>query len=102
MYYTLGNDLLGAADFLLPEFPESDVIGSVLNMKMKHCVAWFSTSASTYVTIEITTGRTEGVRSQKPCPGLKGKNLQLVIKHQSGSLLKDKDIVNWSKKFKKR
>ena len=62
VYYPLEN-AFGVADFIIPEFLEMDILSSALNIKMKHCVAWFSTSATTYVTIEINTGKNEGVRA---------------------------------------
>jgi hypothetical protein len=69
VYYPLDN-AWSAADYLLPEISITDVIGSAFNIKIKHCVAWFSTSSSTYVTIEITSDRVVGVEAQKRSPAL--------------------------------
>lgn len=60
VYYPFDNKYV-VADFILPEFFVTDVFSGATNIKMKHCAAWFTTSASTYVTIEITSGKNEGV-----------------------------------------
>lgn len=62
VYYSLKN-VFGVADMFIPEFFDTDIISSAKNIKMKHCVAWFTTSATTYVTVEITSGRTDGVNA---------------------------------------
>ena len=63
VYYNLDNKALKALNFLTPEWFEIDFISSGLNIKLAHCKAWFTTSATTYVTFEITAGKDEGVIS---------------------------------------
>ncbi len=71
VYYPLGNNAGRAADYYIPEIVGVDLVAGALNLKMQHCVAWFTTSSSSYVTIEISHGRYEGVVREKE---QKGKN----------------------------
>ena len=65
VYYPLENTAAATADYIIPEIVGVDVIAGALNLKTQHCVAWFTTSSGTFVTIEITTGKTEGVVASK-------------------------------------
>ena len=65
VYYPLGHGGGAAADALIPEIVGVDLIAGALNLKMQHCVAWFTTSSSRYVTIEITHGRSSNVVKEK-------------------------------------
>ena len=72
VYYPLRDFRYAAADFVLPEIVGVDLVAGALNLKTQHCVAWFTTSPSTYVTIEITSGETQNVKKWRR---IYGKNL---------------------------
>ena len=80
------------------------MVAGALNLKLQHCVAWFTTSSSSYVTIEITHGRYEGVVREKTQYGKNFVNnkLQLIVRYWNGSLGGDTDKVDWRKKYTKR
>ncbi len=69
---------------------------------MQHCVAWFTTSPTEYVTIEIISGKTSGVIAEKSCGKMGSSKLQLVVEYWNGSLGSDKEKVDWRKKYTKR
>ena len=102
VYYPLGHMLGATVDFILPEVVGVDVVAGALNLKTQHCVAWFTTSSSSYTTIEITSGKSAGVLATKECSKMSNKELQLVVLNWNGSLRSDENQIDWRKKYTKR
>ncbi len=76
VYYDLRNSeneisFAAAANFIIPEWGDTDLIASGVNKKLAHCVAWFTTSRTSYVKFEITSNKSEGVIAKKYLPGSK-------------------------------
>ena len=96
VYYDLENVAAVVANYYMPENSYTDIIASASNKKLAHCKAWFTTSKYTYVTFEITSGKSYGEIARKRVPSsLKTDSsmgidyLQLIMKEESGSLGED-------------
>ncbi len=50
---------------MIPEFVDVDIIAGALNKKLAHCKAWFTTSKNSYITFEVSAGKSEGVIDYK-------------------------------------
>ena len=67
VYYDHGKNtqFLSALGSILPEIPLVDLYAGANNTKIAHAKAWLTTGPSSYVTIEITFGASQGVHRQK-------------------------------------